>query len=111
MAVHPVTITIAPYAPDQAARWDAFVERSPNGLMLFQRGYMDYHADRFAEKPAHGRNVMRAQRRQAAIGADKIGGGPAAHPLPGTPLPLCPGPGPDTPGPHGQVKVVLAFFC
>ena len=49
MAVHPVTITIAPYAPDQAARWDAFVERSPNGLMLFRRGYMDYHAARFED--------------------------------------------------------------
>jgi hypothetical protein len=49
VAVHPVTITIAPYAPDQAAAWDAFVERSPNGLMLFRRGYMDYHADRFAD--------------------------------------------------------------
>jgi hypothetical protein len=49
VAVHPVTITISPYAPEQAAAWDAFVERSPNGLLLFRRGYMDYHADRFAD--------------------------------------------------------------
>ncbi len=38
-----------PYEPGHAADWDAFVERSPNGLMLFRRGYMDYHADRYTD--------------------------------------------------------------
>lgn len=42
-------IAITPYAPEDAARWDAFVERAPNGLFLFRRGYMDYHADRFED--------------------------------------------------------------
>jgi hypothetical protein len=49
VAVHPVTITTVPYAPGQAAAWDAFVDRSPTGLMLFRRGYMDYHAERFVD--------------------------------------------------------------
>ncbi|HEU4457627.1 MAG TPA: GNAT family N-acetyltransferase [Methylibium sp.] len=33
--------------PAAAARWDAFVRRARNGLFLFERGYMDYHAERF----------------------------------------------------------------
>ena len=50
-AVRPVAsrVAVTPYEPAQAAAWDAFVERSPNGLMLFRRGYMDYHADRFTD--------------------------------------------------------------
>ncbi len=50
-AVRPVAsrVAVTPYRPEQAADWDAFVERSPNGLMLFRRGYMDYHADRFTD--------------------------------------------------------------
>jgi hypothetical protein len=33
---------------DQPA-WDAFVAASKNGVFLFERGYMDYHADRFSD--------------------------------------------------------------
>ncbi len=35
-------------AADQAA-WDDFVRNSKNGWFLFERGYMDYHADRFSD--------------------------------------------------------------
>ncbi len=35
-------------AADQAA-WDEFVQSSKNGWFLFERSYMDYHADRFAD--------------------------------------------------------------
>lgn len=35
------------YTPDLADRWNAFVAQSKNGTFLFDRGYMDYHADRF----------------------------------------------------------------
>lgn len=48
-AVTPDRIRLAPYAPSDAARWNAFVERSRNGTFLFDRGYMDYHADRFVD--------------------------------------------------------------
>jgi hypothetical protein len=30
-------------------QWDIFVEQAKNGLFLFFRDYMDYHADRFAD--------------------------------------------------------------
>ena len=32
-----------------AARWDEFARMSRNGTMLHQRGYMDYHSDRFKD--------------------------------------------------------------
>lgn len=35
------------YTPDLADEWNAFVAQSKNGTFLFDRGYMDYHADRF----------------------------------------------------------------
>ena len=38
---------IIPYTPDKLAEWNAFVATSKNGTFLFERGYMDYHADRF----------------------------------------------------------------
>ncbi|HYC62673.1 MAG TPA: GNAT family N-acetyltransferase [Thermoanaerobaculia bacterium] len=42
-------IRVAPY--DQSARdtWNAFVQASKNGVFLFERPYMDYHADRFRD--------------------------------------------------------------
>lgn len=41
--------TVRPYAPADANAWDALVGRSRNGNLLQLRGYMDYHADRFAD--------------------------------------------------------------
>lgn len=40
---------IVKYRPDMTRKWDAFVEASKNGTFLFNRGYMDYHADRFTD--------------------------------------------------------------
>ena len=37
------------YTPDDAPQWNAFVEQSKNGTFLFDRRYMDYHADRFTD--------------------------------------------------------------
>lgn len=42
-------ITIKRYNPNDAAAWDAFVDVSKNGTFMLKRGYMDYHADRFAD--------------------------------------------------------------
>lgn len=42
-------LTVAPYQPDEAARWDQLVRDSESACILFYRGYMDYHADRFAD--------------------------------------------------------------
>lgn len=40
-------IRIERYTSDLSTIWDSFVEGSKNGTFLFQRGYMDYHSDRF----------------------------------------------------------------
>lgn len=41
--------TIRRYEAADAAVWDALVGASRNATFLFRRGYMDYHADRFAD--------------------------------------------------------------
>ncbi|PMQ04587.1 MULTISPECIES: GNAT family N-acetyltransferase [Dyella] len=42
-------LKVRPYQPSDADAWDAVVARSRNGNFLHRRGYMDYHADRFAD--------------------------------------------------------------
>lgn len=42
-------LVVAPYTPADAAAWDAFVRASRGGTFLFERGYQEYHADRFAD--------------------------------------------------------------
>ncbi|WP_368564642.1 GNAT family N-acetyltransferase [Pseudoxanthomonas sp. UTMC 1351] len=40
---------VRPYVTADAKAWDALVASSRNGNLLHLRGYMDYHADRFAD--------------------------------------------------------------
>ena len=47
--VKPERFRLAAYTPNDAARWNDFVAGSRNGTFLFDRGYMDYHADRFVD--------------------------------------------------------------
>lgn len=42
-------ISVIPYEPGHRGRWNQFVRTARNGLFLFEREYMDYHADRFAD--------------------------------------------------------------
>ena len=37
------------YRAEEKEKWDAFVKESRNSTFLFQRGYMDYHSDRFKD--------------------------------------------------------------
>lgn len=37
------------YTAEQADEWNSFVAGSKNGTFLFDRGYMDYHSDRFSD--------------------------------------------------------------
>ena len=37
------------YTPDKADEWNRFVAASKNGTFLFDRQFMDYHADRFTD--------------------------------------------------------------
>ncbi|WP_155976328.1 GNAT family N-acetyltransferase [Novispirillum itersonii] len=41
--------SIIHYTPERRDEWNAFVASSKNGTFLFDRNYMDYHADRFAD--------------------------------------------------------------
>lgn len=43
------TISVERYSLAHRAEWDDFVARSRNGTFLLQRGYMDYHSDRFRD--------------------------------------------------------------
>ena len=40
---------IRPYTAADRPAWNDFIRRSRNGVFLFQREYMDYHADRFED--------------------------------------------------------------
>lgn len=40
---------VVAYRAALRAEWDAFVAQSKNGTFLFDRSYMDYHADRFTD--------------------------------------------------------------
>jgi len=42
-------LTVRRYEGSLAAQWDAFTGRARNATFLFNRGYMDYHADRFED--------------------------------------------------------------
>jgi hypothetical protein len=42
-------IEVERYSPDRRTLWDQFVAESKNGIFLFQRDYMEYHADRFLD--------------------------------------------------------------
>lgn len=37
------------YSPENKTVWNDFIKKSKNGLFMFDRNYMDYHADRFLD--------------------------------------------------------------
>ena len=42
-------LRITAFCPEETARWDALIRASRNGVFLFERSYMDYHATRFKD--------------------------------------------------------------
>ncbi|MEX0302589.1 MAG: GNAT family N-acetyltransferase [Leisingera sp.] len=44
-----MTIEVRRYTGEDAPQWDEFLKTSKNGTFLHQRGFMDYHADRFQD--------------------------------------------------------------
>jgi hypothetical protein len=42
-------LIVEPYERQHCERWDEFVNRSKNGTFLLRRGFMEYHAHRFAD--------------------------------------------------------------
>lgn len=49
LTISVISMTICRYTNEYQSVWDAFVRDSRNGTFLFERAYMDYHADRFAD--------------------------------------------------------------
>ncbi|MDO5101594.1 MAG: GNAT family N-acetyltransferase [Lautropia sp.] len=49
------------YEPRCADEWNRFIARSRNGVFLFDRGYMDYHADRFQDASVMVRDARNAR--------------------------------------------------
>lgn len=58
------------YRPEQANEWNAFVKQSKQGTFLFDRNYMDYHADRFTD---HSLILYRKQQIYALLPANQVG--------------------------------------
>jgi hypothetical protein len=42
-------LVVKRYTRDRQKEWDEFIGRARNGTFLFNRGYMEYHADRFLD--------------------------------------------------------------
>lgn len=42
-------MTLVPYTADRATEWNEFVGKSKNATFLFDRGFMDYHSNRFED--------------------------------------------------------------
>ena len=42
-------LSVQPYSSDLRTRWDEFVALSKNGTFLIQRGFLEYHSDRFTD--------------------------------------------------------------
>jgi hypothetical protein len=57
-------MNVARYRATDAAAWDAFVRASRNGTFLLERGYMDYHRDRFTD---HSLLVRKPEGELAAV--------------------------------------------
>lgn len=49
MSILQTNHSLIAYEPTWAKVWDGTVERARNGHFMFQRSYMDYHADRFED--------------------------------------------------------------
>lgn len=64
-------ILVNRYASARAGAWDTFVRASRNGTFLFERGYMDYHADRFVDYSLEIRDAAGAL--VALLPADRAG--------------------------------------
>lgn len=60
-------LEIRRYEPSDAPMWNDFVASARNATFLFNRGYMDYHADRFAD---HSLIAMRRGKTAALLPAN-----------------------------------------
>ena len=63
-------LEIKRFTPAVAGEWNSFVAASKNGTFLFDRRYMDYHADRFTD---HSLMIYRRGKLYALLPANVSG--------------------------------------
>jgi hypothetical protein len=71
-----VTLAVRRYEAADRHVWDEFAARSRSAHFLFQRGYMDYHADRFED---HSLLVFDGPRLVAMLPANRAGTSLVSH--------------------------------
>jgi hypothetical protein len=71
-----VSLAVRRYEPADQPAWDEFAARSRSAHFLFQRAYMDYHADRFED---HSLLVFDGSRLAAALPANRDGAALVSH--------------------------------
>src|SRR2546429_6153585 len=49
ISTHAPRIEVVRYSASLKGPWDAFMSKAKNSTFLFQRDYMDYHAQRFSD--------------------------------------------------------------
>jgi hypothetical protein len=47
--IEKASLRVELYSPEKSVEWNEFVKNSKNGTFLFDRNYMDYHAERFTD--------------------------------------------------------------
>ncbi|WP_330927274.1 hypothetical protein [Candidatus Sororendozoicomonas aggregata] len=62
-------LIIKRYKPEDKAQWNSFIEQSKNGTFLFDRGYMDYHQQRFDD---HSLMVFQKNTLVAVLPANQV---------------------------------------
>lgn len=70
------TYSIKRYTPALRNTWDAFIRVSRNGTFLLERGFMDYHADRFTD---HSMLFYRDEKLIALLPAEEREGTLTSH--------------------------------
>lgn len=69
-------IAVTRYDPTRAEEWNAFVAGSKTGTFLFDRGFMDYHRDRFTD---HSLMITVEGALWALLPANAVGEGLVSH--------------------------------
>ena len=72
----PLELEIERYSAERKDEWNRFVALSKNSTFLFDRDYMDYHADRFED---HSLMIYRRGRLFALLPANREGGTLFSH--------------------------------
>lgn len=71
-----MVIRIEPYTSKHTDTWNIFISASKNGTFLFDRRYMDYHQDRFAD---HSLMVYEGEVLVAVFPANRVGDALYSH--------------------------------